>query len=138
MASVSLTADRAARSGPVTLTDLALAPAPVSSPVHRLRQPASSCTLAAASVPAPIPMPMPVPMQGPRPEFLRASVPCAGVQAPRPLRLALVQPHLHTPVSCVVRSANSSLAKPGGLVITGRLEDVCAELDRLVALEELH
>ena len=31
-----------------------------------------------------------------------------------------------------------SLARPGGLVISGRLAAVCAELDRLVAMEELH
>ena len=31
-----------------------------------------------------------------------------------------------------------SLSRHGGLVMTGRLEDVCAELDRLVAMEELH
>ncbi len=37
-----------------------------------------------------------------------------------------------------VRCRPESLERHGGLVIAGRLEDVCAELDRLVALQELH
>lgn len=37
-----------------------------------------------------------------------------------------------------VRCRPESLECHGGLVIAGRLEDVCAELDRLVALQELH
>ena len=32
----------------------------------------------------------------------------------------------------------ANLATPGGLVIAGRMSDVCAELDRLVAMEALH
>ncbi len=32
----------------------------------------------------------------------------------------------------------ANLARPGGLVIAGRMADVCAELDRLVAMEALH
>lgn len=32
----------------------------------------------------------------------------------------------------------ANLARPGGLVISGRMADVCAELDRLVALEAVH
>lgn len=37
-----------------------------------------------------------------------------------------------------MRCRPESLERHGGLVLAGRLEDVCAELDRLVALQELH
>lgn len=32
----------------------------------------------------------------------------------------------------------ANLSRPGGLVIAGRMADVCAELDRLVSLETVH
>lgn len=121
MASISLAADKAARSNPLPLPALARVPS-----TQCLRPPMVCCTRTAASVTAPLPLPLSLPVAVPAAGL---AGPCADAQASRARQLALVRSQAHPA---------SSLARPGGLVITGRLEDVCAELDRLVALEELH
>lgn len=125
MASISLAADKAARSNPLPLPALARVPS-----TQCLRLPMVCCTRTAASVTAPLPLPLPLPLSLPvAVPAAGLAGPCADAQASRARQLALVRSQAHPA---------SSLARPGGLVITGRLEDVCAELDRLVALEELH
>ena len=86
--------------------------------------------------------------------FARASVastaplpvPCSGLQSMAPVNPAPDSPlpawvpssMPHAAPAVRVRCRPESLERHGGLVIAGRLEDVCAELDRLVALQELH
>lgn len=52
--------------------------------------------------------------------------------------LLVLEPHSCTLSTLRVLHRPANLARPGGLVISGRMADVCAELDRLVALEALH
>jgi len=55
----------------------------------------------------------------------------------RPDALVVKEPRCTLPALRVLHWP-ANLARPGGLVIAGRMADVCAELDRLVAMEALH
>jgi hypothetical protein len=57
-------------------------------------------------------------------QALQSSVCASSAKAPRPLRVARVLEGTHQRLSA------------GRMVISGRMDDVCAELDRLVELEQ--
>lgn len=61
----------------------------------------------------------------------------AALATPRPAQSGSETPHRRTPPLRVVRGIEIGMPRgsSGRMVISGRLADVCAELDRLAALE---